>query len=95
MVIASWMEALLYRHLRDPERVMTAVSRCIALSEDASVRLASGVPALKGWAVAHLDNPAAGLALLSGDVAGHANRTGSIFFNNLMMHSEVQSMAGM
>ena len=95
MMLARWMEARLYRHLRDPERVMTAASQCIALSEDGSVRLASGVLALKGWAVAHLDNPAAGLALLSGDVAGHANRTGSIFFNNLMMHSEVQSMAGM
>ena len=95
IMIARWMEASLYRLLRDPERVMTAASQCIALSEDGSARLATGVPALKGWAVAHLDQPAAGMALFSGDVAGRVTRTGNIFFNNLIAYCEVQALAGM
>jgi predicted ATPase len=92
LMTAKCLEALLYVHLRQPERVLALASESIALSEDNGLRLPFAVVTLKAWAIAWLGDPAQAVTLLEGlEPSPGANA----FFNALINHCEVHLLAGL
>ena len=95
LMVAKWMEAVLYRHLREAEPLLTAVSQCMAIREENGIRDVTGIVDLKAWALARLGKVAEGLSLLSDVIADGETKTGSFFINARFNLSEVQVAAGM
>jgi tetratricopeptide (TPR) repeat protein len=91
LMIAKWCESQLYFLIREPEQALAAASQSIALSEDNGIRLEPENIATKAWALAHLGNPAEGLALLDAQLHDRAVRLRGSY---LVIHAEVRAMAG-
>ena len=92
LMIAKCFEVAVYRHLRQPERVLASVSESIGLTEDNSIRLPWRFGALKAWAIARLGDPAQALTLLGEREPTPAENA---FFSALINQCEVQLLAGL
>jgi predicted ATPase len=90
--MANWLEALLYRLLRDPERALTAASRSIALSYGSDTTSALGIFQVKASALAQLGRHAEALALLE-EHRATARAFASLY--GTAAKAEVLAMAGM
>ncbi len=94
LTIAKWMEALLFRHLREPEPLLAAVAQGLAISKESGVRGMTGVVDLQAWALARLGRIAEGLALISRASADGEMRKGRFFVDAHFNQAEVQIAAG-
>jgi class 3 adenylate cyclase/tetratricopeptide (TPR) repeat protein len=98
LMISKWQEAVFFRNLGEPERVLRATSQTFAIAEENSLRLPrahNSPPLLKSWALAHLGNHEEALALLRDDLAGGA--AGSVYHRSLIrseIRSDVMTLAG-
>jgi len=93
---ASWFAALFYsRSIRDPERVLAAVSRGEAIASNSQVRVPVNLDVFKAWALAQLGRSEESLDLVRKSSVRKPPSLANAFTNNHVLLAEAQAAAGM
>ncbi len=98
LTTASMLAAILYsRSIRDPERVIAAVSRCEAIGSDVRVRIPFNPAAYKAWALARLGRYEESSALIPECLSGKSPNipVAGGLWNDHPLIAEAQAASGM
>jgi tetratricopeptide (TPR) repeat protein len=92
---ASWFAALFHSQcVRDPERVLAAVSRCEAIGSSSEVRAPVNLDAFKAWALSRLGRSEESAAVIVKSSVHKTPYVARAFTNDHILLAEAQAAAG-